>query len=486
MPDARTATLTAYIEAILRLQREQQSFTDEELREIAIETGMSDEDVALARKRAGEHLNRGKGFLKYENWNEAVRELEEAVVLAPSSVDALSALATAHWRRDDGEVDRQRARAYAMRALALDSTNDAALHLVSTIDRGDSPSAGTTASGANGGGSRRSPVAAVLAALALVGAAVFFIIGQDDSPQPQAQTEPDHAVPATPTPPAPPPTPEPPVEKSRGFAALVQTIGQEGIGAGMMEDSRTIAIGADGRMYVGEYSDGRVQVFDSAGAFVTMFSIGKNRYLKSMAVDRDGTLYMVYRGEIHRYASDGTEKGTLRYSGGPGFEEVSVTPDGGLIASWNGHFRGGLLINPESLDAIVRFDRNGRTVRTLKRAVSKQTESFESDVEVVEDGLGTIFTLSEGSREVLRFKPGGAFVDRDDCGADGKFPGRPEGIEVDGQGRVLVLDGGSIRRFDSNGRLLDELELKSHASDFALGVRGEIVTVARTKIERYR
>ena len=50
-------------------------------------------------------------------------------------------------------------------------------------------------------------------------------------------------------PPARPPEPQP-------------FFGKEGIGAGYFKDARSIAVDAEGRIYVGEYTGGRMQVFD--------------------------------------------------------------------------------------------------------------------------------------------------------------------------------------------------------------------------------
>jgi tetratricopeptide (TPR) repeat protein len=482
-------TLQGYIEAVLKLQRERSSFTEEELRQIALETGMSEEDLALARRRADDHLARGRGFLRYENWVGAIEELEQAVVLAPTSVDVLSTLATAYWRRNEGADDRERARAFAERALEIDPAHDPSLRLVSSIDKGERPSAATRPIEATAA-RRRALVVAVAAALVVAGMslAVFSVrsAGGDDAATPTAPAA------EAPTPPAAPAVvpataPRPEAPKSSGFAALAQTIGREGIGPGMLTDARTIGVGADGAIVVGEYSDGRVQAFDASGAVTGSWNIGRNRYLKSIAVDRRGTIYLVYRGEIHRFDRDGKELGSLRYSGGPGFERIATTADGGLVATWNGYFRGGLLINPESRDAIVRFDRSGAVVRTMRHAVSEQTEGFETDVDVAEDGLGNLYALSSSSSAVLKFNSSGRFLNR--FGGSGDAPGslrNPEAIDVDGQGNVVVLDGRTIKRFDADGNYRDALELASLASDLAIADDGQILTVARTKVERYR
>jgi streptogramin lyase len=479
-------TLQNYIQAILRLQQERARLTDDELRQIALETGMSEEDLAHAQKRASDHLERGRGFLRYENWGAAVDELEQAVVLMPANPGALTLLADAYWRRNSGSADLERARTFASRALELDPRHDDALRIVTAIDLGEPPPTPKTAAVRASSG-RRFVSAGVAALLVLGGAIASIVMTREPDDVPVVTTQPSVPSPVPVAEAPAPPTPPTPVEPPRGFAALAQTIGSEGIGPGLMTDARTIAVAPDGRVFVGEYSDGRIQVFDAGGRFLTMWSIGKNRYLKSMSIDREGTVYLVYGGQIHRFDAEGKELGTLRYAGGPGFEHASVTADGGIVATWNGHYKGGLLINPQSRDAIVRFDRKGKVVRTLKTAVSAQTENFETDVDIAEDGLGTIYALSSSSGSILKFNSSGKFLDSFGGRGDerGSF-GRPDAIAVDGQGRILVLEGRAIKRYDASGRYVDELQLDKSGSDFALADDGAIVTVARTVVQRYR
>src|SRR5438477_2507334 len=49
---------------------------------------------------------------------------------------------------------------------------------------------------------------------------------------------------------------------SNAFATQTLNFGSEGIGPGMFKDARSVAVDASGKIYVGEYSGGRIQVFD--------------------------------------------------------------------------------------------------------------------------------------------------------------------------------------------------------------------------------
>src|ERR1700722_10791413 len=77
------------------------------------------------------------------------------------------------------------------------------------------------------------------------------------------------------------------------FAHQVMAFGSQGIGAGHFKDSRSIAIDGQGHIYVGEYSDGRVQVFDYQGKFITQWSIGQGKSLLNLCADHNGIVYAI-------------------------------------------------------------------------------------------------------------------------------------------------------------------------------------------------
>jgi hypothetical protein len=69
--------------------------------------------------------------------------------------------------------------------------------------------------------------------------------------------------------PAKPDDPKPAKPVDPGLATAVLKFGGEGIGPGLFKDARSVAVDAAGNIYVGEYMQRRVQVFDSGGRFVT-------------------------------------------------------------------------------------------------------------------------------------------------------------------------------------------------------------------------
>ncbi len=265
-------------------------------------------------------------------------------------------------------------------------------------------------------------------------------------------------------------------ESKPGFANVVFDVGKEGIGPGMLNDARSIAVDGAGRIYVGEYTGGRIQVFDPDGKFVTQWSIGDRKtILRGLAADRKGTVYIVEGGRIDRYRGETGEKlGQVEYERN-GFDDVAVGADGGLVAAWQ-----------SNRDDIVTFDANGKLVRTITEAISGASGDSELAMRVAVDGAGYIYALGRFNNGVFKFGRDGKFINR--FGGDGDQAGQfraPYSIAVDGYGRVYVGDMKGIQVFDANGRYLSLINVKNVAFGMTFNDKNELFVVARDHLVKY-
>lgn len=264
-----------------------------------------------------------------------------------------------------------------------------------------------------------------------------------------------------------------------GFASVALKFGGEGIGPGMFNDARSVAVDGEGRIYVGEYiKSGRIQVFDPTGKFITQWTIDPKMPLRDLTADRKGTVYVVQRGEINRFeGASGNTLGKLEY-GGSGrayFDDARATLDGGIIAVMNN-------------EEIVRFGSSGQVLRTINKAISTQTGDSGNVDSITVDGLGNIYALSDGQDvAVFKFSPEGRYINR--FGSSGDQPGQfraPNSIAVDGRGRIYVSDIKGIQVFDADGRYLDTFKV---AGNVAFGLtfndRNELFVAARTQVIKY-
>jgi DNA-binding beta-propeller fold protein YncE len=265
-------------------------------------------------------------------------------------------------------------------------------------------------------------------------------------------------------------------ESSNAFATVVLDFGREGVGPGMFKDARSLAVDAAGRIYVGEYTGGRIQVFDSAGKFITQWSIGDRKtILRGLAADRKGTVYAVHSGGIDRYRGETGERlGQLEYERS-GFDDVAAAADGGLVAAWH-----------SNRDDIVKFDANGKVVLTIPAAISSASGDSELSMRVAVDGSGYIYALGRFNNGVFKFASDGKFMNR--FGGAGDQPGQlraPYSIAVDGHGRVYVGDTKGIQVFDADGRYLTIVDVKGVAFGMVFNDKNELFVIARDRVVKY-
>jgi hypothetical protein len=268
----------------------------------------------------------------------------------------------------------------------------------------------------------------------------------------------------------------PPKESTNSFATVLLDFGREGIGPGMFTDARSIAVDSAGRIYVGEYTGGRIQVFDPDGKFVTQWSIGDRKtILRGLAADRKGTVYVVHGGGVGLHRGETGEKlSQLEYEKS-NFDDVAATADGGLVTASHG-----------GRDDIVTFDANGKLLQTIPAAISSASGDSELSMRVAADGSGSIYALGRFNNAVFKFTRDGKFVNR--FGGSGDQPGQlrsPYSIAVDGFGRVYVGDIKGIQVFDSNGRYLNILNLKGMAFGMVFNDKNELFVIARDHVVKY-
>lgn len=289
-----------------------------------------------------------------------------------------------------------------------------------------------------GGGSprRRGSLLFILAAVALI---VFAVRSVTEPPTPASETPPSSATPA--------PSAAPVEEKGPpAFAEPVMRFGGQGTGAGRFEDARGVALDGAGRIYVAEYTGGRVQVFDSAGTFVTQWMADTRMPLLDLEAGRDGTVYVVQHGRIRRYeGATGRELGEVRRPSGASFDDVSLALDGTLWAV-------------SGMYQVMHLTPEGRVLRRIDTRQAIDPDA--APVRVVVAGTGDVYVMDRWKGEIYHLDAEGRFRDR--FGGRSGTPGgagmsAPQDLALDGRGRVYVSDMmGGIHVFDADGRFIEE------------------------------
>lgn len=131
--------LQAYLERVIALREARaQALSEGDLREIAREVGLSDEDLLAADQAAEGHYQRGENYFKHGRLDDAIRELQDAIALAPGWLQYKALLAQAfarRWQASGREPDRHAAASLARECIAIDPDHADSYQLLNMLDR---------------------------------------------------------------------------------------------------------------------------------------------------------------------------------------------------------------------------------------------------------------------------------------------------------------------------------------------------------------
>ncbi|MEX2578262.1 MAG: hypothetical protein WD342_04325 [Verrucomicrobiales bacterium] len=128
--------LAKFVEKALEIQLSDldEPLTEEVLAKIARKAGLSDDDWKRVCSRLEEHLQKGRNFLTFENYGDAIIELEQAAALAPYRAEVLCDCGKAHlknWKERGVKESRERSEELLLRSLEIDPVNVEAAELLS-------------------------------------------------------------------------------------------------------------------------------------------------------------------------------------------------------------------------------------------------------------------------------------------------------------------------------------------------------------------
>ena len=134
--------LEAYVKRIMDVQygmEQQKPLTDDELKEIALEMGLSEAEYENSKRQAETHHQRAMAFLKANNYADAIEEWTKAITLYPNHVEANHLLGKAYMHYamlNESEEDMKQARFYTNRCLQLSPVHAGALKVKTQIRKG--------------------------------------------------------------------------------------------------------------------------------------------------------------------------------------------------------------------------------------------------------------------------------------------------------------------------------------------------------------
>lgn len=135
-------TLQVFINKMLQLQNEQRDkpLSQAELKQIALDIGMTEEDWLESQKIYQGHLKSGQGHLNRRNWSDAIKELDQAYALNPNSLDAIRGLAQAYqgqWFSNPSPVLKSQAEKFAEKGLLMQPGDSLSLSVLQKLRQGE-------------------------------------------------------------------------------------------------------------------------------------------------------------------------------------------------------------------------------------------------------------------------------------------------------------------------------------------------------------
>jgi len=130
--------IAKYAQQVLLILGEKQAVAEQiaQLDKLSEALGLTDYDLAYLDTQFEDAQKRGAGYLQYKQWQKAITELEQAILLKPLHTKGLHKVAEAYagqYNQTKQEADRQNALYYATRCLQTAPEHTQAMRLISAL-----------------------------------------------------------------------------------------------------------------------------------------------------------------------------------------------------------------------------------------------------------------------------------------------------------------------------------------------------------------
>lgn len=183
--------------------------------------------------------------------------------------------------------------------------------------------------------------------------------------------------------------------------------GGQGLGPGRFNEPRDLAVSPQGEVYVADFRNARVQVFDSNGVFLRQWGTpgnGPGQFcdLSSLIVHSSGLVYVTdtFNHRVQVFSQQGEVQGLLTPTLGDGFSAPS-----GIAEGKNGD----IYVCSTANCLIFRFDASGKHISTWG-GPGPETGKFDRPLGLAVDNVGQILVVDALHLRIQWFTPEGTFV----------------------------------------------------------------------------
>jgi tetratricopeptide (TPR) repeat protein len=128
--------IEAYIQKVMSLREQEQVLSTQYLESLAIEVGLDEEDLQRVRSLVEQLYTQALSFIDFGNIEDALKNLEQIVVLAPDHFEAYYLMAICYYEKGKKSThnhDLNKAKDYLRQCLQMQPTNTRAIALLSNI-----------------------------------------------------------------------------------------------------------------------------------------------------------------------------------------------------------------------------------------------------------------------------------------------------------------------------------------------------------------
>lgn len=204
--------------------------------------------------------------------------------------------------------------------------------------------------------------------------------------------------------------------------------------------SSGIAVGPDGNVYIGDFGNNRIQVFDNTGKFLRKWSTNPLTSPASIGVDAQGNAY------VNIFATTG--------------------------------------------DHVQKFDSSGKKIGSWGATGTGDGQFLGRTEDLCLDQDGNVYVTDPSNHRVQKFDPSGKFLAKfggeESRAGHGLFD-QPEGVAVDKEGNIYVEDGRFLQKLDANGKFIAQWPVTAggdldSGAFLAVDAQDNIYILAHTKI----
>jgi|GEM_PF-5203289 len=248
-----------------------------------------------------------------------------------------------------------------------------------------------------------------------------------------------------------------------GYSYTIGT-GTQGSANGQFAYPIGVAVDANGWIYITDYNNHRVQIFDASGTYTRTIGTGvagseNDQFYNptGVAVDSSGNVYVADSNNrrIQVFDASGTYSRTIGAGYGSGNSQFIGPYD--VVVDANGTVYVADTGNSTSNNRIQVFDASGAYSRTIGTGISgNANDQLAMPRSVTVDANGTVYVADTNNHRIQIFDASGTYIRTIGTGVQGSGNDQfssPWGVAVDASGTVYVVDRNNhrIQIFDASG-----------------------------------